>query len=46
MSESEEWAEIGPDLWTETRPKAGGGLCPFPVDSVEEDKEEAELDLF
>ena len=47
MSESEEWTEVLVDLWTETHPKAGGGLWPFLVDSVdEEDEEEAEPDLF
>ena len=38
--------EVQVDRWAETCPKAGGGLCPFPVDSVDEKEEEAELDLF
>ena len=46
MSESEEWTEVLADLWTEARPKAGGGLGPFPADSVDEEEEEAEPDLF
>ena len=37
----------GQKFWrTETRPKAGGGLWPFPVDSVDEEEEEVEPDLF
>ena len=46
VSESEDRTEVRPDRWVETRPKAGGGLRPFPADSVEEEEEEAELDLF
>ena len=46
VSESDEWAEVLADLWTETHPKAGGGFRPFPVDSVDEEEEEAEPDLF
>ncbi len=49
-SESEECSEVLADQWTETRPetrpKAGGGLESFPADSVEEEEEEVESDLF
>ena len=47
MSESEDRIEVRADRWADTLPKAGGGLRPFPTDSVVEDEEEeAELDLF
>ncbi len=47
MSESKDLMEVWPDRWADTLPKAGGGLRPFPTDSVEEDEEEeAELAHF
>ena len=46
VSESEDRTEVRPDRWAGTRPKAGGGFQPFPADSVEEEEEETELDLF
>ncbi len=47
MSESEERTEVRVDRWADTLPKAGGGLRPFPADSVVDDEEEeTEFNLF